>query len=77
MSDTKGSQPLNLSRRSLLKAGLAAGAVAGSAGAARAAGDPLITEVQDWNRYLGDGVQARPYGMPSEYEANVVRRDVE
>jgi hypothetical protein len=24
----------------------------------RAAGDPLITEVQDWNQYLGDGVDA-------------------
>ena len=51
---------------------------AGSAGAARAAaGDPLITEIQDWNRYLGDGVQARPYGTPSEFESHVVRRDVE
>ncbi|WP_244596605.1 sulfite dehydrogenase [Oricola cellulosilytica] len=43
---------------------------------ARANGDPLITEIQDWNRYLGDGVDAAPYGMPSEFEAHVVRRDV-
>jgi sulfane dehydrogenase subunit SoxC len=43
---------------------------------ARAEDDPLITEVQDWNRYLGDGVDASPYGMPSQFEADVVRRDV-
>jgi sulfane dehydrogenase subunit SoxC len=36
---------------------------AGGAAAARAAGDPLITEIQDWNRYLGDGVDAAPYGI--------------
>ncbi|MBO6860100.1 MAG: sulfite dehydrogenase, partial [Roseibium sp.] len=77
MTDKTNSKTPGLSRRSLLKAGFAAGAVAGTAGAARAAGDPLITEIQDWNRYLGDGVQARPYGTPSEYEAHVVRRDVE
>ncbi len=40
------------------------------------ADDPLITEIQDWNRYLGDGVDARPYGMPARAEAHVVRRDV-
>lgn len=38
--------------------------------------DPLITEVQDWQRYLGDGVDKRPYGSPSKFEKNVIRRDV-
>ena len=38
--------------------------------------DPLITEIQDWNRYLGDGVDARPYGLPSKFETDAVRRDV-
>jgi len=38
--------------------------------------DPKITEVQDWQRYLGDGVAKRPYGVPSKFEKNVVRRDV-
>ncbi|PWW04079.1 sulfur dehydrogenase subunit SoxC [Hoeflea marina] len=68
---------LQRSRRSFLKSGLAGGAalMAGSA-AARAAGDPLITEIQDWNRYPGDGVDAAPYGQPSQFEAEVVRRDV-
>jgi anaerobic selenocysteine-containing dehydrogenase len=53
------------SRRDFLKAGLLGGAaVAASAGAARASGDPLITEIQDWNRYLGEGVDVAPYGKP-------------
>jgi sulfane dehydrogenase subunit SoxC len=67
-------------RRSFLKKSLAVGGAAGSGLlAARAQArtpDPLITEVQDWNRYLGDGVDSRPYGMPSRFESDVVRRDV-
>ncbi|MBZ8132011.1 sulfite dehydrogenase [Afifella sp. IM 167] len=66
-----------INRRGLLTAGLAMGGAALSARAASAGGDPAILEVQDWNRYLGDGVQARPYGTPSQFEAHVVRRDVE
>ncbi|WP_150523417.1 sulfite dehydrogenase [Roseibium sediminis] len=79
MTETKDKGSPSLSRRSLLKAGLATGgaAVAGvAASGARAEGDPLITEIQDWNRYLGDGVDAAPYGLPSEFEADVVRRNV-
>ncbi len=64
------------SRRRFLQAGIAGGATLAAAATARAAGDPAITEVQDWNRYLGDGVDAAPYGQPSEFEAHVVRRDV-
>ncbi len=74
------------SRRALLKGGLklGGGAVAasalsgvGGAGLARAAeADPKIVEVQDWNRVMGDGVDANPYGLPSKFEADVVRRDV-
>jgi sulfane dehydrogenase subunit SoxC len=79
MTETKDKGTPSLSRRSLLKAGLASGVAAGAAGtagAARAAGDPLITEIQEWNRYLGDGVDAAPYGLPSEFESEVVRRNV-
>ncbi|MEO0818812.1 MAG: sulfite dehydrogenase [Pseudomonadota bacterium] len=66
------------SRRALLRAGLAVGAALAAGGAARGAGDPAITDLeqQPWTQYLGDGVDARPYGTPSEYEAHVVRRDV-
>ena len=76
MSETsKGKRP---SRRAFLKgaAGGAGAAVLG-AGAARAAGpDPLITKVQPWAQGLGDGVDATPYGLPIEYEADVIRRNV-
>ncbi|AXC49517.1 sulfite dehydrogenase [Paracoccus suum] len=66
--------------RSGLAGGVAAGALLGSA-AARAqeappGPDPLITEVQDWARSLGDGVDAVPYGMPIEFESDVIRRNV-
>jgi sulfane dehydrogenase subunit SoxC len=69
----------DLSRRRFLGAAGAGAAVAASGGAAFAQGkpDPLITEIQDWNRYLGDSVAAHPYGMPSKFEKHVVRRDVE
>jgi len=70
------------SRRRFLTGSLAAagaGVATGMAAArpAAAAGESVITEVQDWNRYLGEGVVSQPYGTPSQYEANVVRRDVE
>ena len=67
----------NPSRRSLLtgSAAIAGGALLAQTANA-ATPDPLITEIQDWNRYLGDGVDARPYGAPSEFEKGVVRKDV-
>lgn len=77
---TKSRSPDLGRRRFLGAAGLAGAGLAASALGARAASgqpDPLITEVQDWNRYLGDGVQARPYGNPSSFEKHVIRRDVE
>ena len=75
------SAPDTHSRRSFLKAGFAAGGAALAAGATgqiARADDPLITDIteQPWTQYLGDGVDARPYGMPSEFEAHVVRRNV-
>jgi len=66
------------SRRAVLKGGLmGAAALAGGAAASRAAAsESVITEIQDWNRYPGDGVDARPYGTPSPFEAHVVRKNV-
>ncbi len=63
------------SRRRFLTGAAAAGVGAVGAGTARA-GDPLITEVQDWARRLGDGVDAAPYGLPIRFESGVVRRNV-
>jgi len=63
------------SRRSFLKGGLALGGAAAAATVARA-DDPAITELQPWTTQLGEGVDARPYGAPSQFEAHVRRRDV-
>ena len=38
--------------------------------------DPAITELQDWTNEIGDGVDVSPYGVPSEFEDHVIRRDV-
>jgi sulfane dehydrogenase subunit SoxC len=76
MTDTPKHSP---SRRQFLAgAAVATGAAAtGGLVHAQAAGpDPLITELQPWQQYLGDGVDARPYGTPSKHEAHVVRRNV-
>lgn len=79
MSDKTSAEFLNR-RRFLSAAGLAgAGAAMVSMPALAGEGakpDPMITEVQDWERYLGDGVDKRPYGAPSKFEKNVIRRDV-
>ena len=68
----------SVNRRGFLTAaGLAGAGLAMHASAAEAATpDPLITEVQDWQRHLGDGVDKRPYGSPSQFEKNVIRRNV-
>jgi sulfane dehydrogenase subunit SoxC len=79
MSD-KSSADIPSRRRFLGAAGLAGAGVALGARPLKAQDapkpDPLITEVQDWNRYLGEGVAKRPYGMPSKFEKHVARRDV-
>lgn len=82
MIDDPDRQAAKASRRQFLKVGVTlagAAAVTGMAGrqALSADGaDAAITEVQDWNRYLGEGVDAKPYGVPSQFEAGVVRKNV-
>ena len=76
MTETPKHSP---SRRQFLAGAAVATGVAatGKLVHAQAAGpDPLITELQPWQQYLGDGVDARPYGVPSKHEAHVVRRNV-
>ncbi len=66
----------DFSRRGMLGG---AAAVTGSLLASKAATrspDPLITELQDWTTLTGEGVDATPYGLPIEYEKDVVRRNV-
>ena len=71
----KGAKP---SRRNFLAGALAAGGATVGATMAKgqAAPDPAITEKQPWAQFLGEGVDANPYGVPSEFEAHVVRRNV-
>lgn len=65
----------------LQKAFVLAGGVAGvaAAGAARAAqvaeGDPAILNLPEWSRSLGKPVATNGYGVPSQYEKNLLRRE--
>ena len=75
MSNRNVKQP---SRRAFLGGAAAIGAgVVTSAAAQAQAADPLIVNPQDWAQSFGDGVDATPYGLPIEYEADVIRRNVE
>ena len=75
MSENDTSKP---SRRAFLSgaATVGAGAIASSVAQAQTA-DPLITQPQEWAQGFGDGVDAAPYGLPSQYEGDVIRRNVE
>lgn len=74
-NEVKGSQP---SRRAFLKGAAAvSGSLAGGGAAMAATPDPLIVEKQPWAQGTGDGVDATPYGLPIQYESDVVRRNVE
>ena len=67
------------SRRRFL-AGAATLSLGGLAAAGTAqAGNPknLPPNVADWSKTLGDGVAVRPYGHPSKFEKDVIRRDVQ
>jgi sulfane dehydrogenase subunit SoxC len=62
----------NFLRRSLM----AAGAALAVPLAARAAdGDPDILNLPEWSTTLGQPVAARPYGVPSQYESQLLRRE--
>src|SRR3546814_20229535 len=78
-----GGSPRRLtpSRRTFLKRSAAVGGMTMLAGAgvgeAMAAGDDnLPPNVPEWMKTLGSSVTAHPYGMPSQYEKNVIRRNV-
>ena len=75
----KHDRTLSLSRRSLLGGATALGAasVLNSASAGEVNADNLPPNIPEWTPYLGEGVDANPYGLPSEFESHVVRRNVE
>ncbi len=68
----KGMKP---SRRAFLR-GAAATGVAAVGTKAAAEGEAAILNKQPWNQSLGAGVDEAPYGMPSPFEAGVVRKNV-
>jgi sulfane dehydrogenase subunit SoxC len=72
---------LDENRRGFLRKGFlsaiggAAGLAAAPAAFASAAGDPAILEKQEWQTTLGKNVATMPYGLPSVYESNLIRRE--
>ena len=64
-------------RRDFLRKGfLAAGAALAAPLAARASeGDPAILKLPEWTTSLRQPVAARPYGIPSQFESQVIRRE--
>lgn len=73
---TEQIQAVKEGRRDFLrKAFLTASAAMAAPALARAAdGDPAILEPQPWATSLGKGVATNPYGLPSPYERNLMRR---
>jgi sulfane dehydrogenase subunit SoxC len=70
-------QAVAAGRRDFLRKGLfAAGAAVAAPLAARAAeGDPAILKLPEWSTTLGQPVAVLPYGMPSKFESQLVRRE--
>ncbi len=62
-------------RNSFLAASAALAAAPALAGVVAERGDPEILHLPPWSKMLGQPVAARPYGKPSKYEANLVRRE--
>ena len=62
-------------RRDFLRTAFATAAAAAAGKAvAQPAGDPAILQLPEHTRGLGQPVAARPYGLPSQYEKSVQRR---
>ena len=62
-------------RKSFMAALGSAGAVSSGLTLANTQGDPAILEKQIWQTTLGKNVATEPYGTPSVYEKNLVRRE--
>lgn len=74
-SDMNSSAPRSTKRREFLRQGTAlAGAALVPATMARAQGENVPPAVPEWTRRQGRPIVSPPYGLPSKYEANVIRR---
>ena len=68
---------LSISRRALLGSAAAVGHNGCESGYRSVANQITCHQMCQNGHLIGTGVDANPYGMPSEYEAHVVRRNVE
>jgi sulfane dehydrogenase subunit SoxC len=62
-------------RKSFLSASAAMAAVASGRALAAPEGDDAILTLPPWSTSLGQGVATRPYGLPSQYEKGLIRRE--
>ena len=69
------SQRRNFIRKSFLGALATAAGTSALAQSTATVGDPAILNKQIWATTLGKPVAANPYGIPSKYEAGLVRRE--
>jgi sulfane dehydrogenase subunit SoxC len=69
---------VNAGRREFLRGSLLAASAAMIVPRAvlGADGDPAILQLPSWSTTVGQPVAARPYGMPSEHESNLQRREL-
>jgi sulfane dehydrogenase subunit SoxC len=73
--DPPGGAPRRITRRGLIEAGAGAAAAAlASRQALAQEGDNLPPSVPEWQLHPGAEVLSEPYGRPSRFEADVVRR---
>ena len=74
----KSENSIAINRRKLLASSLALGTVglAKSVQASEVGLSNSPPNLPEWTTYLGDGVDVAPYGLPSEFESHVIRRNV-
>jgi sulfane dehydrogenase subunit SoxC len=79
MGKSRGNETVGAVSTSRRKFLVTAAGLTAAAAATPALANPnnLPPNVADWTRALGDGVATRPYGHPSQFEKEVVRRDVQ
>ncbi|MBV8797415.1 MAG: sulfite dehydrogenase, partial [Hyphomicrobiales bacterium] len=73
-SERRDEDARHLTRRGLIGASAGAAAAIVSGPALAQEGDNLPPSIPEWQLHPGDETLSQPYGRPSRFEANVVRR---